>query len=228
METAIQETAYEIKTVDPATLTPHPRNYREHPDDQLQHIIARIHRYGVYKDICTARGGVVLIGHGVTKALVRMGRGEITVRQYDLDPDDMRAIELLTGDNETAHLAVVDDRVLSELLKEINDTHPDGLEGTGYDEMMLANLLMVTRPASEIKDFDAAAEWVGMPEYAEGEGDPLKLILSFEDEEGRAEAMEKLGIEKAKKNTGSATLSSWYPPKERSLHEGFALTENGS
>ena len=50
---------------------------------------------------------------------------------------------------------------------------------------MLANLVMVTRPASEIADFDAAAEWVGLPEYEDGEQSKFKLIITFREADDR-------------------------------------------
>ncbi len=92
--------------------------------------------------------------------------------------------------------------ILKELL---NDEV--GLLGTGYDEMMLSNLLYVTRPASEIKTMDEAQEWAGLPEY-EKSTIPLKITVSFENEEDRRAFATKLSIPLTNK-----TKSTWYPYK---------------
>ena len=43
--------AYPTEWVDLATLTPHPRNYRAHPADQLAHIQASLQAHGFYRNI---------------------------------------------------------------------------------------------------------------------------------------------------------------------------------
>jgi hypothetical protein len=168
-----------------ADLKPHPRNYREHPADQVQHIAESIRANGFYRNIVAARDLTILAGHGVAKAAGYLGMESVPVVRLDLDPEDPRALKVLTGDNEIEHLAEQDDRLLSELLKEISQTDAGGLLGTGYDEMMLANLAFVSRPASEVKDFDEAAAWAGMPSYDEGGGPAFKLIVTFPTEADR-------------------------------------------
>jgi len=151
------------ETVAVGDLKPHPKNYRGHPESQVKHLMKSIEEHGLYRNIVVAKDLTILAGHGVATAVTRLGLPEVQVIRLDLDADDPRALKILAGDNEIAHLAHVDDRALTELLKDIGNT--GGLLGTGYDSQMLAALVMVTRPASEIKDFDAAAEWLGMPEY---------------------------------------------------------------
>lgn len=162
---------------------PHPRNYRVHPPDQLEHIAQSIREHGFYRNVVVAREGTILAGHGVVEAAKAMGLTEIPVVMVDLDPNEPRALKLLAGDNEMLKLAEVDDRVLTEMLKELSESE-GGLLGTGFDEKMLAALLMVTRPASEIRDGNEAAEWVGMPAYDEG-GPQIKVVITFKNEEDR-------------------------------------------
>ena len=192
-------------------LKPHERNYKEHPDDQVEHIAASLQAHGFYKNIVVARDGTILAGHGVVQAARRLGLTEVPVVRLDLGPDDPRALKILAGDNEIARLSEIDDRRLSEMLREINEA--DSLLGTGYDEMMLANLITVTRPADEVQDFDAAREWVGMPEF-ESAKQPLQIIVSFRSEEDRDRFIEMFELGKLKKNTGALTLSTWWPHKE--------------
>ena len=198
-----------IEYVSVTELKPHPKNYREHPDDQLEHIIQSIKDNGHYRNVVVAKDNIILAGHGVVRASDKMGLKTIPVVRLDVPHDDPKAMKVLTGDNEIAHLGVVNDRLLSELLKDIKDHDMDGLLGTGYDDAMLANLVLVTRDANEIEDFDAAAEWVGMPDY-EKQAIPPKIIVSFENMEDRAAFGKLVGAPLTDK-----TKSIWYPYKEK-------------
>lgn len=202
----------EYETVAVADLKDHPRNYRQHPDDQIEHLMQSIRENGVYRNIVVARDNTVLAGHGVLIALRRMGIEEVDVRRLDLDPLEPRAMKVLTGDNEISHLGVIDDRMLTEILKDIHDQSESGLEGTGFDEGMLANLLFITRPATEIQSKDEAAEWVGMPEYEPGKR-LIRFLVLFEDDAAIGDFAERLGINLSIK-PGVWASSIWWPPKE--------------
>ena len=198
-----------IEYVAVSELKPHPKNYREHPDDQLDHIVQSIKDNGHYRNVVIAKDNIILAGHGVVKASNKMGLKTIPVVRLDVPHTDQKAMKVLTGDNEIAHLGIVDDRLLSELLKDIKDSDITGLLGTGYDDAMLANLVMVSRPASEIEDFDAAAEWVGMPEYEKGEK-PLQLIINFANVEDREKFAKLVGSPVTDK-----TKSIWFPHRDK-------------
>ena len=197
----------ELETVAIADLKPHPRNYNAHPDDEIDHIVKSIEDNGVYRNIVIAQDNTILAGHGVVQAMRQMGMEQAPVKRLDIDSNDPRALKVLAGDNEIGHLSIKDDRMLTELLKEVSE-YEDGLLGTGYDEMMLANLLYVTRDANEIADFDEAAEWVGMPEYEEG-GTDIRLNINFQTEEDRIEFARILGL-----NLNKSTRSYWWPEKK--------------
>ncbi len=203
---------HDVETVDLSTLKPHPRNYRSHPEDQLEHIIESIREHGCYRNIIIAREGTILAGHGVAEAAKKMGFKTVPAIRLDLGPDDPKALKVLTGDNEIARFGEVDDRLLTELLKEVKDSDEKGLLGTGYDEKMLAALAMVTRPESELEDFDAAAEWVGMPEY-ESKQTPHKVVVQFRNEEDRDRFAEEFGFQFIKKE--ARTWSMWWPERDR-------------
>jgi hypothetical protein len=211
-----------IEMVPVGSLKPHPRNYREHPDDQVEHLMESIREHGMYRNIVVSRDGFVLAGHGVLKALTRMGLAEVPVRRLDVDANDVRALKVLTADNEIPHLAEIDDRMLSEILKEIKDVDIDGLLGTGFDDMMLANLLLTTRPQSEIAGFDDAAQWVGMPEY-EFVPRPLQVVMSFRNEEDRQKFAHILGLTFTEK-----TRNAWWPYKEREDLSSLRFEETAS
>jgi hypothetical protein len=196
-------------------LREHPQNYRTHPDDQLEHIVASIKAHGFYKNIVIARDNTVLAGHGAYLAARIVRLTHVPCRRLDLEPDDPRALAVLTGDNEIAGLAEVDDRALTELLKRIYasaDNDEQALLGTGFDPRMLANLAMVTRPASEIATRDEAAEWVGMPSYdPDAVPEPIRVIVSVRTDADRVALLKLLGVE----NWTEKTRATWWPVKQR-------------
>jgi site-specific DNA-methyltransferase (adenine-specific) len=127
--------------LDPRTLTPHPRNYRGHPPEQIEHLKASITEHGLYRNVVVARGDVILAGHGVVIATVELGVALVPVVRLDIDPDDPRALKLLAGDNEITRLADDDDGALAAILKELADSSV-GLLGTGYDDAGLTEFLI--------------------------------------------------------------------------------------
>jgi ParB-like chromosome segregation protein Spo0J len=181
-----------VETVELAKLKPHPRNFLKHPADQLEHLIQSIKEHGYYRNIVCARDNTVLAGHGVVEAVRKLGWLTVPVIRLDLDPLEPRALKVLTGDNTTRNLAIVDDRALTNLLREVKDVALEGLLGTGFDEMMLANLTFATRTRDEIHGRDDAKEWVGMPSYEQQE---LRVItLHFRNREDRERCGKLLGL----------------------------------
>jgi hypothetical protein len=205
-------TAFPVETVPIEELRAHPKNYVVHPPDELEHVKASIEAHGIYKNIVIARDSTILAGHGLVEAARQLGLSQLPVIRLDIDPLDPRALQVLTGDNEIMHLRQIDDRALADLFKEIKVSAPGGLLGTGYDDMMLSNLVFVTRPASEIASLDAAAEWAGMPEYASPEED-IQIIVRFRSEEDRIAFAQQSGLVLYKKT--DKTHSAWWPPLER-------------
>lgn len=167
----------EVEYVAVETLKPHPRNYRAHPPDQLEHIVVSLRENGFYRNIVIAKDNTILAGHGVVQAVKELGYATVPAIRLDIEPNDRRAIKVMMADNEISRGAVVDDRLLTELLREVMGNDPVGLLGTGYTDAQLAALVMVTRGVDEIADFNAAAHWVGMPEY--DQGNPLYTATFF-------------------------------------------------
>lgn len=199
-----------------ADLKPHPRNYRKHEKDQVEHVGKSFEESGVYKNVVIARDGTLLAGHGVVETAKAKGLEEVYAVKLPYGPTDARALKVLTGDNEVGHLAIVDDRLLTDLLKEVHISN-EGLFGTGFDELSLANLVFVTRPDSEIADFNAAREWVGLPAY--DEEDPtrnheLVLVITFKKASDRERFVKEKQI-RIKDTRGGRKWSTVYPFEEK-------------
>jgi len=196
-------------------LKPHPRNYRIHPDDEIEHLKESIRAHGIYRNIVVANEGTILAGRGVMLAAEQLGMTTIPIYRMPFGPDDPQAMKLLIADNEISHLAENDDRALTELLRELKE-QDIALLGTGYDEMMLANLLYVTRPTSEIADLNAAAQWVGMPEYdMESPDARLEIIVRFVNEEDRQAFCQFIGRDAKKIPVVGTGRAIWWPEKPR-------------
>lgn len=189
-------------------LKPHPRNYQTHPEFQIRHIKKSIQDHGFYRNVVVAKDFTILAGHGVVEAATSLGIDTIPVHVVDVEPNESKALQILTGDNEINNLAVVNDRLLTELLKEIvSDADLEGLAGTGFDEAQLTSLVMISRPASEIRDINEAKEWVGMPDY-EPAPETYKTTVSFDSMDDMNEFFRRLGYDRPYK-------SIWYPHKTR-------------
>lgn len=200
-----------IETVPINNLKPHPQNYKEHPENQLDHIIKSINEHGFYRNVVIAKDDTILAGHGVVMACIKMGKKEIPCIRLDIESDSTQALKVLTSDNEITNLAQVDDRQLSEILKEILDTDFD-LIGTGFNEEQLSALVYTTRPATEIETFDEATEWVGMVDY-DNQVNDIKIMVHFDSEKDRDSFMNLLGnpyVNYKMKNTWKI----WYPERK--------------
>jgi hypothetical protein len=200
----------ELAAVD--ALTPHPRNYRAHPDDQLDHIARSIELHGFYRNVVVARDDTILAGHGVVLAARRLGRDTIPVYRLDVEPDSTAAMQVLAGDNEMGNLADIDDRALSELLRELAQDDLANLLGTGFDELSLAALAMVTRPASELADLDEAGEWLGLPGFERPDDTPT-LLVKFDSDDDRARFLAEIGYgaDRVSRIGGGHTI--WWPDR---------------
>lgn len=204
---------YEPELVALGELRPHPRNYRDHPADQVEHLSESIGEHGFYRNVVAARDGTILAGHGVVEAARARGETRVPVIRLDIDSDDPKALKILTGDNEIARIAEVDDRLLSELLREINAAAE--LLGTGYDEQMLAALVFVTRNEQEIPTADHAADWAaaGMPSFEEF-ATPYKTVVSFDTAEDRERFLALIEVTVINRKDRE-TWSVRWPPREK-------------
>lgn len=175
-------------------LSPHPRNYRKHPERQLAHLRASIEQHGFYRNVVVARDGTILAGHGVVEAARGLEIETVPTIRLDVDPSEPRALKLLAADNELGRFAESDDRLLSELLREVRDAEDAGLFGTGYDDQILAGLVFATRNEKEIPTLDHAAEWLGagMPEFDTYPSKP-RVVVAFDSTEDRDRFMELIG-----------------------------------
>jgi len=199
-----------IETINVNELKEHPRNYKQHPEQQLEHIIKSIEEHGFYRNIVIAKDNTILAGHGVALACKSIGKQKVPVIRLDIESDSTQALKVLTSDNEIGNLAMVDDRQLSEVLKDILDDDLD-LTGTGFNEDQLSALIYTTRDANEIETIDEANEWVGIADY-DNTPDSIKIMVHFDTEEDRDNFLQLLDNPHVNYKMGK-TWKIWYPER---------------
>jgi len=121
------------------SIKPHPKNYRGHPPEQIDHIRASLRQYGQYRPIVVSRDGYILAGEGVWTGCKAEGMDVVETVPQPFDHTDTRAEKLLVLDNEVSRAAIDDDKALATLLASIQQT--EGLEGTGWDDEGLDKLI---------------------------------------------------------------------------------------
>jgi len=131
-----------------ATLHPHPRNYQDHPDEELDHLVHSLKTHGWYKNVVIAQDDTLLAGHGVVKAALRAGWTHGPVRRLPYPSDHPEALKVLAGDNEIARLAIRNEPALTALIQEL---HTEGIPllGTGWDPAHLEALLAPSATAPD-------------------------------------------------------------------------------
>ncbi|MAL09357.1 MAG: hypothetical protein CMF74_06810 [Maricaulis sp.] len=200
-------------------IKPHPRNYKVHPPEQLEHLQQSIKENGIYRNILVANDFTILAGHGIVEAAKLLGLTSVPILRLDLPPNSTKSIKILTADNEVTHLAETNMREMSELLKEL--LVEDDLLGTGYDKDKIENLLMVSRSKDEVKKLDDE-DWGNYMDFQAVKPNP-KLIINFENEKDREDFGKFIGAELTDK-----TKYIWWPFKEKNkfAHLNYVAEES--
>jgi ParB-like chromosome segregation protein Spo0J len=208
----------EVEYVKLDLLHPHPRNYREHPDDQTARIMESIRTQGFYRPIVTARDFTILAGHGITLAAQRLEVQTVPVIKLDLDPNEPKALNVLVSDNELANMAEGNDRELVAILRDL--LADDDLSATGFDEQQLAAFEFLTAPPAR----DATEEWLGMPEW-QSQNRPPEVRLYFDSEEDRTALIDLLKLDHITTRGHGVMIARWPDrPNKKRLDVSFEET----
>lgn len=125
-------------------LTPHPRNYRRHPESQVARLSASLARFGQVRSIVVQEGAdgqyLIVAGHGLVEAARSHGLREL---RADVIPPTWTPAQVegyLIADNETTRGADDDLVALAQMLEEQQSGGFD-LDALGYSQEELAALL---------------------------------------------------------------------------------------
>jgi ParB-like chromosome segregation protein Spo0J len=204
-------------------LKENPDNYREHLADQIDELKASIEEHGFFRSVVIAEDGTILAGHGIVQAAQALGRTRVPVIRLNIPADSTQARKVLIADNEMAHLAQVDDRKLTEMLKEILDQ--SSLTGTGFNGEQLAALTFATRDTGEFSSKQAIGEWVGMPEYEPPEPD-FQVIVRFDTEDDREQFLKVIKNKNVVKRQNKWSI--WWPDKVRRDLKALRFEQDGA
>lgn len=203
-----------------ANLVLDPRNARLHPERNLAAIKASLSKFGQRKPIVVHRDtGVVLAGNGLVTAARELGWSHVAAVQVDDDATTAAAYGV--ADNRTAELATWNDKVLAELLQEVNAAEGFELADVGFDEAYLNALIgtEVTPTASTPEE-----EWQGMPEFTnEDITSHRRLIVHFRSDEDVAAFAKLVG---QAHRIHERTKSIWFPEEERADFHSQAYVED--
>lgn len=169
-ETTLEGTG---RKVHPSELNLYWRNPRVGNVDVIK---SSLRAHGQYKPVLVNRGthtgreNEVLAGNHTLKAIRDLAEEypdderwqEVDV--WEIDVDDDRATRIVIADNRTAELGHTDSSALSELLVELDD-----LDGTGYSDDDLEDLLDDIRPPEERTDKNDAPATPQEPITKEGD-----------------------------------------------------------
>lgn len=199
-----------IETVELSKLTPHPRNYREHPPEQIAHIAQSIKDNGFYRNVVVAKDYTILAGHGSVMAAKDVGLDKVPVAHLDIDPFSTAALKILAGDNEVQRLGIVDDKLLAEILQGIVEDGEEGLLGTGFDDDQFQFVVDVADGnVVEAGSVDPYEEWAGMPAYEHSDPGVRRIVVHFKSDEAVAEFAEIMGQKLTEK-----TKFIWHPAEK--------------
>ena len=211
--------------VDMATindLKPDKRNARKHTPRNVGMIEHSIQTNGFGRSVLLASDGSIIAGNATYEAAASAGLDDvlivesdgtkvIAVKRTDVQPGSERFHALAIADNRAAELAEWDATVLEELSGEID------LSAFFFD----AELARVLQQEPE---FDAAAEWDGMPEFSHEDLQPIKQVIVSFATEGDIEAFADLINQRVDMNTKSI----WFPPAEIGHYKHTAYVEVGN
>jgi len=201
----------ETKQVPVDNVKPHPRNPRE---GDVGAIHQSIQENGFYGSLIVQKStGYILAGNHRWIAATQQGYDTVPVTYVDVDDD--HALRILLADNRTNDLASYNETELNSILKDLAES--TGLAGTGYDGDDLDQLITD-------EDFDANAEWTGMPEYTQDDQRAYQTIkVHFINEEDRQAFADLIGQPLTEK-----TRSIWHPRQERENLQEYQYVNDAS
>lgn len=111
-----------------ASLTPHPRNPRQHPENQVRLLVRSLSVHGQQRPVVVTPDNVILAGHGLTMAAHDLGWTEIDCVVYSgANPDAFLAM-----DNQSSNYAYDDTEKLVDLLRALQ-SQDTVMEDAGFD-----------------------------------------------------------------------------------------------
>lgn len=158
------------------SLTLYDRNPRTHDANQVAQLARSIEEFGFTNPVLISEEGMVLAGHGRLEAAKLCGLSQVpTMTATGWTVEQQRAYVI--ADNQLALNAGWDATALRLELSDLRDSGFDAtLTGLSLGE--IGELLSLPQPK-----MDAAAEWAGMPQYANEDKQAFhQIVCHFKDQ----------------------------------------------
>lgn len=117
---------------------PHPRNTRQHPEENIKAIMASLSKFGQQVPIVLGESDYIIKGNGTFEAAKRLGWRTVKAVISPLKSEDQLAFSV--ADNKTGESSVFDYVALSEVIRELDRAEFD-LGALGFQEFELKPLL---------------------------------------------------------------------------------------
>ena len=127
-------TELRIETVNINSLTPDPANARKHDERNIKAIADSLKQFGQRKPITVTPDSIVVTGNGTMQAAKTLGWTEIVIARTPVGWTWEQIRAWAIADNQTALLAVWDDKVLADQLLEL-DANGWELEQLGFESL---------------------------------------------------------------------------------------------
>jgi hypothetical protein len=159
------------------SLKPHPKNRNKHPEDQVDRLAKILNYQGLRAPIVVStRSGKIVKGHGTLQAIKKNGWKEAPVVFQDFEDDDQEWL-FLQSDNAIAMWSDLD---LQGINLDLGELGPFDIDLVGIRNFTVD----ASEKINEINRGDENSEWVGMPEFKEGDN-YIKLTYIFKSAEER-------------------------------------------
>jgi hypothetical protein len=145
------------------SISPHPKNSREHSQDNLEAIKRSLQKFGQVTPLVVGRMNFILKGCGTWQAMREINMQDVKILRVKLTPEQELAYAL--ADNKTGDLSEFNFQGVADILKELQAGGFD-LEATGFASFEIEPLL--------------EAEWnAGKPGTMPNISDAKKTHLEF-------------------------------------------------
>lgn len=147
---------------------PNPKNPNKHPKKQIELLAKIIKSQGWRAPITVSkRSGFIVRGHGRLEAAQLLGMESVPVDWQDYESEAAEYADLI-ADNRLSELSEIDNDLMADLLREVDD---EFTELTGYTDEEIAVLLAESPDVIEEDDYDAAEAYDSIKEPITQEGD---------------------------------------------------------
>lgn len=184
------------ETIPIEQITPHPRNYRKHPDEQVERLQASLARFGQVRSIVVQRGSpgqfLLVAGHGILQAAREQ---TLETLRADVIPADWTPEQIegyMVADNQGGYEDDV--RQLATLLQEQRELGYD-LSALGQDDGSLDDLLRQIAAMDGEVDFDSLVDTMGGGQAATVQWHVTITVTSPDTRDALVSQLREMGYE---------------------------------